>query len=245
VTTDLVVALVSGAVALTAGALAVWGQFRSTRLSAELESLRFAEQRRIDSEKAVSRYREPLARSAYDLQSRLFNILKQDLVEAYLDNGNERERSYVVENTTFLIAQYLAWTEIIRQEIQFLDLGQDDQTRQLARLQDDICSLFLTDGFGRLFRIFAGEQRAIGESMIRSGERGLECVGYATFLDGLGNSPDALLEPIRDDVRTLSVRLHEARPRLVALQNALIDLLAFLDPDFVRFPEERRWKVVN
>jgi hypothetical protein len=245
VTTDLVIALVSGAVALAAGALAVWGQFRSTRLSAKLEALRLGEQRRIESEKALSRYREPLARSAYDLQSRLYNILEQGLVRVYLDKGNKRERSYVVENTTFLLAQYLAWTEIIRREIQFIDLGEDEQTRQLARLQDDIYSLLQTDGFGRPFRIFAGEQRAIGESMICEGVRGLECVGYATFLDGLAKFPDALLEPIREDVRNLSARLAEARPRLVALQNALIDLLAFLDPEFIRFPEDRRWKIIS
>src|SRR5215471_12874053 len=34
-----------------------------------------------------------------------------------------------------------------------------------------------------------------------------------------------------------------ARPRLIAFTNALIDLLQFLDPDFVRFPKERRTKV--
>jgi hypothetical protein len=134
----------------------------------------------------------------------------------------------------------LVWTEIIRREIQFIDLGEDEQTRQLARLQDDIYSLLQTDGFGRPFRIFAGEQRAIGESMISDGVRGLECVGYATFLDRLAKFPDALLEPVREDVRNLSARLPEALPRLVALQNALIDLLAFLNPEFIRFPEDRR-----
>jgi hypothetical protein len=32
---------------------------------------------------------------------------------------------------------------------------------------------------------------------------------------------------------------------MVGLQNALIDLLAFLDPQFIRFPQERRSKVVR
>jgi hypothetical protein len=132
--TELLVAIISGAVALSAGALAVWGQFRSARLAAEMEELRLAEQRRIESEKTLSRYREPLARAAYDLQSRLYNILEQGLIAAYFDNGDERERSYVVDNTAFLIAQYLAWTEIIRRDIQYIDLGQDEETRKLARL---------------------------------------------------------------------------------------------------------------
>ena len=242
---ELLVALISGAVALSSGALAVWGQSRSAQLSVKVEDLRQAEQRRIESEKALSHYREPLARAAYDLQSRLYNILEQGLIPVYFDNGDERERSYVVDNTAFLVAQYFAWTEIIRRDIQYINLGQDKQTRQLARLQDDIYALFQTDRFDRMFRVFAGEQRAIGERMIRDGTRGPECAGYGTFLDQLTKAPDPLLEPVRQDVRNLSTQLAIARPRLVALQNALIDLLAFLDPDFIRFPKERRTKVIR
>jgi hypothetical protein len=92
-TTELLVALISSAVALCSAALAVWGQFSSARLSAELEELRLAQQRRIESEKALSRYREPLARAAYDLQSRLYNILEEGMIPAYFDNGGQRERS--------------------------------------------------------------------------------------------------------------------------------------------------------
>lgn len=200
--TELVVALISGAVALSAAGIAVWGQFRSARLAAELGDLKLAEQRRIESEKALSRYREPLARAAYDLQSRLYNILEQGLVRVYFDNGDKRERSYVVENTIFLVAQYFAWKEIIRRNIQYIDLGEDEQTRQLARLQDDIYALFQTDGFDPILRVFAGEQRAIGERMIREGVRGPECAGYAAFLDQIAKAPDPLLEPIREDVRS-------------------------------------------
>jgi len=240
--TELLVALISAAVAVVSAALAFWGQARTARLESELERLRLSEQRRFEAERTVARYREPLARAAYDLQSRLFNILQQNLLGVYYQRGDEHERSYVVDNTAFLMAQYFAWTEIVRRDIQYIDLGLDEQTRQLARRQDEVYSLFQTDGFDRLFRVFAGEQRAIGERMIREGTRGLECLGYAAYLDQLATSKDRLLEALRADVRTASVRLVPARPRLVAIQHALIDLLAFLDPDFVRFPRERRTK---
>jgi hypothetical protein len=202
-----------------------------------------AEQRRFEAERMAARYHEPLARAAYDLQSRLYNILQQNLLAVYYDGGDERERAYVVDNTTFLVAQYFAWTEIVRRDIQYIDLGQDEQTRRLARLQDDIYSLFQTDALDRVFRVFAGEQRAIGEWMIREGPRGLECHGYAAFLRRLAKGGEGLIEALRADVRTMSAQLPAARPRLVALQHALIDLLAFLDPEFVRFPRERRTKV--
>jgi hypothetical protein len=240
--TELVVALISAAVALASAGFTLWGQARTTQLAAELESLRLAEQRRFEAQRTTARYREPLARAAYDLQSRLYNILQQNLLAVYYDKGDERERSYVVDSTAFLMAQYFAWTEIVRRDIQYIDLGQDEQTRRLARLQDDIYSLFQTDRFGRLFRVFAGEQRAIGEQMIREGPRGLECLGYAAYLDQVAKGSDRLIEVLRGDVRAASAHLPAARPRLVALQHALIDLLAFLDPAFVRFPRERRTK---
>src|SRR5205085_8842799 len=130
-------------------------EIRSRRTVSEVEALRVADERRFEKERTVSRYREPLARAAYDLQSRFYNIIRQGLIEAYLVNGAKREQSYVIENTVFLIAQYFAWAEIIRKHIQFLDLGADEQTRSLAHLQDDMHTLFRTDQWGPQFRIFA------------------------------------------------------------------------------------------
>ena len=242
---ELLIALISGVVALIAAALAIWGQLRSTQLGAKLQALGLAEEARLKTEEAMAGYREPLARAAFELQSRLYNILEKHLFMNHFDKGNERERTYVIDNTAFLVAQYLAWTEIIRRDIQYIDLGQDGQTRDLAHLQEKIHVLFLTDRFERTFRIFAGEQRAIGERMIRDATKGPECIGYAAFLTKLAQAPDPLLDYVREDARQLSTMLQTARPRLVALQNALIDLLAFLDPDFIRFPKERRAKVVE
>jgi hypothetical protein len=92
-------------------------------------------------QREISNFSEPLARAAYDLQSRIYNILKKDLVGTYLVRGNERERDYVVESTTFLVAQYFCWTELVRREIQFIDLGESSRIRKLLHLQDDIYSV--------------------------------------------------------------------------------------------------------
>ena len=242
-TTELVIALVSAAVAIASAILTIWGQTKAARITADLDNLRRAEDRLAEREKSVARYREPLGRAAYDLQSRLYNILQQGLIRKYYDKGSDRERSYVVNNTVFLAAQYFAWTEIIRREIQFLDLGTDEKSRQLARLLDGIYSLWQTDKFGPLFRVFAGEQRAIGECMISGGPGGDRCIGYAAFLNKDQKRKDQLLDALKEDVRSFSTRLPEVRPRLVALQNALIDLLNFLDPNHIRFPKERREKI--
>jgi hypothetical protein len=50
----------------------------------------------------MSRYREPLVRAAYDLQSRLFNTLRQDqrgFLAKYVVGGDPKEQEYARENT--------------------------------------------------------------------------------------------------------------------------------------------------
>src|SRR5271166_6422129 len=246
---ELIVALIAGAVALVSAAGTVWSSIRNAGYSAanaraiellkiDNERLKAADQRRME----ISTFSEPLARSAYDLQSRLYNILKQNLVNIYLVHGTNREQSYVVNNTAFLVGQYLSWTELVRREIQFIDLGQSERTRALLHLQDTIYSLWGTDGLPPLFRIFAGEQRAIGEALIQTGGRGPECMGYGTFLKTFGEGTDPLIDALRMDVISLGDGLGQAAERLKNLQHALVDLLEMLDPEYLRFPRERRAK---
>ena len=45
--TEMVVALIAGAVAVASAALTLWGQNRTARLESKLEALRLAEQRRF------------------------------------------------------------------------------------------------------------------------------------------------------------------------------------------------------
>jgi hypothetical protein len=170
------------------------------------------------------------------------------LIRTYLENGDEREKSYVVNNTVFVIAQYCAWTEIIRREIQYIDLGDDRQTQRLAHLQDRMYSLWQNDTEfkNKLLRLWAGEQRALGESLIEEGPRGPECMGYGKFLRKLKSQDSlSLIAFLQAEINGLGELAAAERPRLVALQNCLIDLLEFLDPNNIRFPANNRSKVQN
>lgn len=170
----------------------------------------------------------------------MWNVLDGGFVQCYLVHGTERENQYVIENTVFLIAQYFAWTEIIRREIQFIDLGHEERTRDLSHLQDQITHLWSTDRapFEPRFRIWAGEQRAIGEFLIDDGPRGPTCVGYGKFLTLLRSGEAPLLAPLREDAASLREPANTLR--LISIQHALIALLNFLDPEYVRFPAEMR-----
>lgn len=205
-----------------------------------------ASERRREQQKAVQKYAGPLSESAYELQSRIYNILEQDLLGVYLVNGTPRQRSYVIDNSVFVIAQYMAWTEIIRRDVQYIDLGQDKETKGLVDLQSQIQGLFLTDrtDFSSALMIFNGEQRGLGELMIRDTPRGPECMGYNSFLSELSRSGrEPLLDFLGSDIQAMTADSCKSRRRLICLQHALVDLLDFLDPNFLHFPSGHRTKV--
>lgn len=239
----LILGIISSLVAIGAAAIAVWGQLRVKRVEAQLESQKAEADRRAATEQTARRFREPLGRAAYELQSRIFNIAGGKVFQQYLQGENGRTRSFAINHTVFVIAQYFAWTELIRREIQFIDLGADKETRQLALLQHRIYSGWQTDRYAPLLRVFGGEQHAIGERMIWEGPRGPQCMGFAAFLDYLKSGPDPLILALQADIESLGERLEEALPRLTELQHSLIDLVVFLDPEAVRFPKKNRTKI--
>lgn len=238
-TAAIIAATISGMVTAGIGLLNVGTLRKIERQKIEHQKSRDAAERKLQT----SRFSEPLARSAYDLQSRIYNILRGQLIETFVARGDARERSYVIDNTVYLIAQALCWTELVRREIQFIDLGENARTRELLRLQDGLYSIWGTDRFPPLLRLFAGEQRALGEALITSGAQSAECMGYGEFLKAFPKRANPLVDALRGDVAALAGGVAPAADRLTALHHALIDLLDMLDPDNVRFPAERRTKV--
>lgn len=209
-------------------------RFRSQKDQELAEKTRAEEASQI-----VARYRDPLLRSAYDLQSRIYNI--------YRPGGfrGGRDPEYFRLNTLFLFAEFLAWLEIIRHEIQFLDLGAVQETKVLSsmllRVQDQIAS---TSGTHDNLYLYRGQQRAIGELMMvrTAGQTGAgpryECMGYSAFVAAQGTPSFAnwftrLGEAIS--------QIPQSRPeRLVWVQRALIDLIDLLDPGHDRFELNRQ-----
>jgi hypothetical protein len=193
-----------------------------------------------------------LLRSAFDLQSRLWNIVCAGFLEVYYARGEASERSYAVENTLYVIGEFFAWIEIIRREVQFLDLGAEETSKQLIDQIDEIRGTFSRDELSPVFKVFRGDQRAIGEIMSiplagvsdPEGPRS-EAIGYASFVERR-KDPDFsfwfgdLVNDIEDRLIG-DPRLHGER--LVATQHALIDLLDLLDPTCLYFQAERRTRL--
>jgi hypothetical protein len=173
-TGEFVVALISAAVALLSVALSVWSARSTARLQDELEQRRQQASKEELVEQVMSRYREPLLRAAFDLQSRIYNIVRQRFLARYLQQGGQDDQRYACHNTMFVFAEYLGWVEILRRGVQFLDLGDVRRNRLLVERLEAIGTILSTD---RDFQdavpcIFRGEQRAIGELMMDPAQAG-------------------------------------------------------------------------
>lgn len=240
---ELIIAIFSAFAAVIATGLTIWGQIQLTHMQAKLEEKREERLKKQEAEAILSRYREPLVNAAQELQGRLYNIVQLKFLELFYLNGNEREKCYAVENTLYVIAQYFGWTEIIRRDVQFLDLGEVETTKQLGVLQEHICNLFLDSRLGPVLRIFRGDQRAIGENMIIMQDKNHYCLGYSQFLHNKADTFQYWLEPLREHIDMLAKEADKHTDKLIKLQHALIDLIDFLDPNYIRYSKEKRKKI--
>lgn len=209
------------------------------KLKDDLQQRKEGRQKSEKAEEILAKYREPLVQAAFELQSRCYNMLKKDLLKNFNTPGRERSRAYILENTNYVFAQYFAWTEIIRSEVQFLNLGEVEATRGLSKLQENIREIILSSRYGRVFRVFRGEQRAIGELMISKENSGNTCIGYAAFFEKKEENFRYWFEHLQWSIEEIAKDLSTDNGRLMDLQHALVDLIDYLDPNHMRFDKER------
>lgn len=197
-----------------------------------------AQTRRLQAVDRAQRYREPLLHAAYNLQSRFWNILHQNFLEDFLLNGTQRDKQYARLNTSYLIGQYLCWAEIIRDETQYLSPDRRRKERKLIRAMETVRHGF-SDSQGltnSTFRIFRGDQRAIGELLsvlgFESDTPRRRCIGYAAYVESqlTDGRMQSWTEPILTGIDTLASDLASNSERIRNIQHALVDLVNLVDP---------------
>jgi hypothetical protein len=222
----IVVAIIALAGSIFSTVMSFYGQARARRLDA-------AER----AEATLARYREPLVAAAFELQSRLFNILRQDFLQKYYVEGSDEQREYAVKHTLYVVGQYFGWTEILRRQIEFLNFGEVEETREVSNRVLAIRDLFASDksNLGAPFMIWRGAQRAIGERMMTRDGDVLVCLGYAAFIEQTDPSFERWFEQLERDIDAVAAHRNE---RLRLVQHGLIDLIERLDEHRVRFPQQ-------
>jgi hypothetical protein len=189
-------------------------------------------QARREAKAKLETYREPLLASAFELQSRLHNIIRGEFLEKFLFDESRGKKDAAIHSTLYVFAQFFGWREIIRREVQFLRFPRDVETRETARLLQRIGEAFLTDDYGSQLMIWRVEQRGLGERMITITDGQLRCMGYAAFTEQRAKMKE-WLDPIERDITSLD---EGGRKRLTELQHLLLDLVDRLDPEHTRYP---------
>lgn len=209
---------------------------------------------RLDAaDQLAVRFREPLLHAVFNLETRIYNIVELDFFARFLaPDSSEEDREYAVLNTLYVVGQFFCWCEILRSDSQFVDPRDDERNCEVMRTLEAVRDTF-TDSITlneRCFRLFRGEQRALGEVMLapavdpHPGAPRWECMGYAAFLRALDDPQTGRwFRRLRTDIEVLAhdVRSNDARLRLI--QNQLIDIVDILDPEARRVPVGLRKRV--
>jgi hypothetical protein len=226
--------------AVVAGLIALGNGIVTARLASRIQEQQRQKTKAEQLADVMARYRDPMLRAAFDLQSRLYNIAALGFLETHYRDETPQRKAYAAESTLFVLAEYLGWVEIMRREVRFLDLGDEPVNRRLAEHLHTVRRTLLSDRHDPLLQLFSGQQRAIGELMaVPSGasESRLACMGFATFVVRLRDDEDfaGWFTQLRADIHELARAPHSRR--LVALQHALIDLIDLLDEGHTRLPQ--------
>ncbi|HEY7225301.1 MAG TPA: hypothetical protein VH561_17140 [Micromonosporaceae bacterium] len=246
---ELIVALASTVVSLLAALFSARANQRARELDYQLEQRKKADDAAAVAQRILHQYRDPLLDAAQTLQSRTYNILINGYLGRFLHCGDADEERYARDYTVFALAEYLTWVEIVRREVRFLDVGDEEHNRQLMTLLTQTQLTIQSDKLAGPFRIFRGHQRAIAELMMvptgaPEGPRN-ECLGFAAFCDRLDEDEDfrAWFRRLREQVDLLVTRDHDER--MTQLQNDLVDIIDHLDPRILRIPQHFRQRAAR
>jgi hypothetical protein len=211
-------------------------------------------ERLADAEDLATRFREPMLQAIFNLETRIYNILELGFLGRFLGPGStEDEQDYAVLNTLYVFAQYFCWVEIVRRGSLFVDPRNIERNRIVAHRLEAVRDTFsdsrnITD---RAFRLFRGDQRALGELMLvpGSGQAGAprwECLGYAAFVESVKAEPfEKWFRSLRSDILHAARTGQVPRDRLGAVHQGLMDIVDALDPEQVRFPQALRHRSIG
>lgn len=208
------------------------------------------EERLSAAEELTRKFREPLLQAAFNLETRIYNIVELDFFKRFLGaDSTDSEKEYAVLNTMHVFAQYFCWVEIVRRESQFIDPRDDRINRAHALGLEAASDAFLNsiDIQEKCFRLFRGEQRALGEMMLvptgvsMPGAPRWECLGYASFVHSLEDEQMARwFRQLREDIGEFAENPANRDGRLRLIQQRLVDIIDIMDPDAHSVPMRLR-----
>jgi hypothetical protein len=115
----------------------------------------------------VRKYSGPLLLTTNDLQNRLWELIETLITKFDQENPNGKEN--LERFTCYLLAQFLAWKNILKISTQFLAFYEDESSSDLgvilSKIEDEL-GTSRYDRSGWNFRLWPGHQLAIAENMV-------------------------------------------------------------------------------
>jgi hypothetical protein len=192
------------------------------------DQLTWRREQRVRQRQLLATQRDPAVRAINELQGRLWVILSTRAAN-YHYVKQQGDEAYYIQSTAFLVAQYFAWSELMRRQIAALDYS------DLSLLLEEVSEAFAHGGPG--FQIYRLEQREIGERLMPQTKADSDAAifRYSEFRDMMAvPKPAERLLVLRDRSQHLLDHIERELERATRIQNALVDLLDFIDA-------ERRW----
>jgi hypothetical protein len=192
------------------------------------DQLTWRREQHVRQRQLLATQRDPAVRAINELQGRLWVILSTG-ARNYHYAKQQGEEEYYIQSTAFLVAQYFAWSELMRRQMAALDYS------DLSLLIEKVSEAFAHGSPG--FQIYNLEQREIGERLMAQmkSDSNSAIFRYSDFRDLMAapKPPERLLA-LRDRSQYLLDHIEKEQERATRIQNALLDLLDFVDA-------ERRW----
>lgn len=226
--TALIVASISGVVALATAAFAGWSQLQVTKREKEARAEERRSEAKSEAKVVLDRCRGPLLDASWQLGDRVDNIRNRNFL-AYLSKGSGREQDAKL-TTLFRFANYLGWREFVRIKVQLLRFENEADTRLVAGFLNDVTWVLASDKLdGQWAMLWGDEQRGIGELMTEQPPGSPSLVhGHAAFHRGYHNVFAPWMERFAGDLLSPAA-IKSTRLRL--LQWALYGLVRQLDEE--------------
>jgi hypothetical protein len=170
--TEIILAVISGSIAIFVSCIACFQQYKISKDSMKNEKIKDRNIRKLENNKLLQKFKDPLLQAARELFINIENIfkIKTDFLKTEIDR----------KTLMYCFVQFLCWVEIIRKNLIIMD---DINSSKFFNLRDSLQDIqncfdnnFVTD---HKFKINNAEQKAIGELMTKDNN----CIPYTEFID--------------------------------------------------------------
>ena len=151
--------------------------------------------------------------------------------------GNGKGRENALEISGFMLAQFLAWTHILKEETQFLAWSEDKHWKGLRsviyKIEDEIDRRI--DRANLQYAAQPADRLVISENAVLPGETGMHAIGWTKFKEQYESTFQEPLDFLTSQIeKSIKAKAKEEKvydERLRRMQHLIVDLIKILDPE--------------